>query len=255
VTLTCVDSSGAASSCTAVVTVVDATPPSIVCPVSQTLECVDGGAVATYEASATDNCGAVEPSCAPPSGTTFGVGVTGATCEATDGAGGTSTCDFTVTVVDTLPPVVSTTSTLLWPPNHTYRTFHLADCATVVDTCDGPISLDTASARITRITSDEEEDDKLGNGGQGDGDTCNDIVITGDQTAELRVERMGHRNGRAYTVHFDVTDSQGNVTSATCAVGVPHDQAEPIEAPDDGCRYCVGEGCGSCPGHDPTCAP
>lgn len=255
VTLTCLDPSGAGDSCSASVVVVDATPPEIACPASQTLECVDRGAVATYEASATDNCGPLQPSCAPPSGSSFELGTTEATCAATDTAGNTSTCGFTIAVVDTLPPVVSTTSAMYWPPNHKYQTFHLADCATVVDTCDGPISLDAAAARITRVTSDEEEDDKLGNGGQGDGDTCDDIVITGDQTAELRVERMGHRNGRAYTVHFEVTDQQGNVTAAACAVGVPHDQAEPIEAPDDGCRYCVGAGCGSCPGHDPTCAP
>src|SRR5204862_7014092 len=51
VMLTCVDSEGATASCTATVTVVDTTPPAITCPESQTLECVDHGAVATFSAS------------------------------------------------------------------------------------------------------------------------------------------------------------------------------------------------------------
>lgn len=254
VTLTCVDTEGATSSCTATVTVVDETPPSIACPENQTLECVNHGAVATFTASATDNCGVGETSCAPPSGTTFGLGTTNDTCTATDGSGNTASCAFSVTVVDTQPPVVTTGSPVVyWPPNHKYQEFDVADCVTsIVDTCDGS-EIAASSAHITRITSDEAEDDKLAGGGLGDGNTCNDIVITGPRTANLRVERMGHSNGRLYTVFFDVTDAQGNVTSANCKVGVPHDQSDPSSAPDDGCKYCVGSGCGSCPGHDPVC--
>jgi hypothetical protein len=254
VTLTCVDTEGATSSCTATVTVVDETPPSIACPENQTLECVNHGAVATFTASTTDNCSVGETSCTPPSGTTFGLGTTNDTCTATDGSGNTASCAFSVTVVDTQPPVVTTGSPVAyWPPNHQYQEFDLADCVTnIVDSCDGSETA-LSGAHITRISSDEAEDDKLAGGGLGDGNTCNDIVITGPQTANLRVERMGHDNGRLYTVFFDVTDAQGNVTSASCKVGVPHDQSDPSSAPDGGCKYCVGSGCGSCPGHDPVC--
>jgi len=40
-------------------------------------------------------------------------------------------------------------------------------------------------------------------------------------------------NGRVYGIRFQVTDSTGHVTEATCFVGVPHDQsgAAPV---DDG---------------------
>ena len=254
VTLTCVDSEGATSSCTATVTVVDTTPPAITCPESQTLECVDHGAVATFSASATDNCGVADTSCAPPSGSTFGLGTSNATCSATDDSGGTSNCTFSVTVVDTQPPVVTTGApAVYWPPNHQYQAFDLADCVTsIVDACDGSVT-EITSAHITRITSDEAEDDKLAGGGLGDGNTCNDIIITSPHTADLRVERTGHGNGRLYTVFFDVTDGQGNVTSASCKVGVTHDQSDPNSVPDDGCKYCVGSGCGSCPGHDSAC--
>jgi len=253
-TLTCTDDHGTTGSCTASVHVVDTTPPAIACPASMSFECNDGGTVVTYTASATDNCSAVSPTCAPPSGSTFPVGNTTATCTAADGAGNTSSCAFSVLVTDTQPPVVTTTPLVYWPPNHKYESFQLSDCVTaIVDSCGGPLTLDDANAHITRITSDELEDDKLGRGGQGDGDTCNDIVLTGPTSADLRVERMGGSNGRVYTVFFDVSDASGNVTSSSCKISVPHDQSGRA-AQDDGCAYCEGAGCaGKCTTHDPAC--
>jgi hypothetical protein len=254
VTLTCTDTTGLSASCTATVTAVDETPPEIACPDSIALECTSGGAVATYSASATDNCSVVATTCAPPSGSTFPVGTTSATCSAADDSGNTSSCGFSVTVTDTQPPVVSTKDLAYWPPNHKYQSFHLADCVTsAVDACGGPLTVTEANARITRITSDELEDDKLDKAGKGDGNTCNDIVRTGAVTADLRVERSGGSNGRLYTVFFEVSDANGNATAGSCKVGVPHDQSDPSVIPDDGCKYCVGSDCGSCPGHDPAC--
>jgi hypothetical protein len=46
--------------------------------------------------------------CAPASGSTFPVGTTTVNCTATDAAGLTGTCSFTVTVRDTEPPVIGT---------------------------------------------------------------------------------------------------------------------------------------------------
>lgn len=253
-TLTCTDSYGTSDSCAATVKVVDVTAPSITCPGNIALECTKGGAVATYAPTATDNCSVAATTCAPPSGSTFPVGTTAATCTAADGSGNTSSCGFSVVVADTQDPVVTTQSVSLWPPNHKYHSFDLAECVTsIVDACQGPISIDDANAQITRITSDELEDDKLVKGGKGDGDTCNDIVLTGPRTADLRVERSGGSNGRAYTVYFTISDASGNVTSSSCQVGVPHDQSDPDSFPDDGCQYCEGSGCGSCPGHDAAC--
>jgi len=252
--LSCVDEHGSTGSCSATVRVVDTTPPAITCPDSIALECTSPDTVVTYAASATDNCSVVGTTCAPPSGSTFPVGNTTATCSAADGSGNTSSCAFSVTVTDTHPPVVSTSSVEYWPPNHQYEPFQLSDCVTsIVDACQGPVTLDAAHAHITRITSDELEDDKLGTGGLGDGNTCDDIVLTGPTSADLRVERSGHSNGRFYTVFFDVSDANGNVTSSSCKVGVPHDQSPPNTISDDGCKYCVGTGCGACPTHDPAC--
>ena len=53
----------------------------------------------TYPApTATDNCPGVTTACIPASGSTFPVGTTTVNCTATDTAGNTATCSFTVTV-------------------------------------------------------------------------------------------------------------------------------------------------------------
>jgi cysteine-rich repeat protein len=253
-TLTCTDVHGTSDSCSATVSVVDTTPPAITCPDSTTVECKKKGSVVTYAASATDNCSVASTTCAPPSGSTFPVGSTTAVCTAADGSGNTSSCAFSVTVTDTQKPVVTTQSVTFWPPNHHYREFELEDCVTsIVDECEGSLTLEEAHAHITRITSDELEDDKLDKGNKGDGNTCNDIVLTGPMSADLRRERSGGSNGRLYTVYFELADGNGNVTASSCKVGVPHDQSPPNAVIDDGCKYCVGTGCGTCPGHDPVC--
>jgi cysteine-rich repeat protein len=260
VTLTCNDTHGASSSCTANVTVADKTPPAIVCPPNQTIECVAGGGAATFAPSATDNCSVTSLGCSPPSGSTFAFGTTQDTCTAGDESGNSSSCGFGVTVSDTLPPTVVTThqpTELLWPPNHKYQTFRLSQCVTqVTDQCDGTLDIGTAGS-ITRVTSNEPEDDRLtgkhgNNGNNGDGHTCNDIVILDATSVDLRAERAGGGMGRVYTVFFNVTDSSGNVTASACQVTVPHDQS-PDQPTDTACEYCVGSGCGPCPGHDPAC--
>jgi hypothetical protein len=43
-----------------------------------------------------DNCAGATAVCSPPSGSTFSVGTTTVTCTATDGAGNTASCMFTI---------------------------------------------------------------------------------------------------------------------------------------------------------------
>ncbi len=89
------------------------------------------------------------------------------------------------------------------------------------------------------FTSDETE-----NGG-GDGNTLNDIIIAADcKSVQLRKERNGGGNGRVYTIHFEVTDASGNVTTSTAKVKVPKNQGANGAAVDDGANYTVN---GNCP--------
>lgn len=91
------------------VNVVDTTPPVVSVPTSITVEAASSaGAIATFTAAATDIVdGALATTCAPPSGSTFGLGATTVSCSATDTRGNTGVAYFDVTVVDTTPPVLT----------------------------------------------------------------------------------------------------------------------------------------------------
>ncbi|TNM48319.1 HYR domain-containing protein [Nocardioides albidus] len=86
----------------------DVTPP-VVTVESKTVEATSpAGAVVEYDASAVDNVdGPLTPTCVPPSGSQFALGVTPVDCQATDAAGNTGHGSGTIEVVDTTPPSVA----------------------------------------------------------------------------------------------------------------------------------------------------
>jgi hypothetical protein len=206
--------------------------------------------VATYEATATDNCSEAPTTCSVASGSVFPVGQTPVTCSATDAAENSASCGFTITVRDTLPPVTGgDVGAELWPPEHKYRTITLAECAQAAqDQCAGSLPVETYG-RIVRVTSDEVEDAN----GNGDGRTCDDMTIIQDtQSVQLRSEREGGGDGRVYTIHYVVDDPAGNTSAGSCRVSVPHDQSGDT-AVDSGAKFCVGQGCPANQGGSPLC--
>src|SRR6185503_11727120 len=87
-------------------------------------------AVVSYTVTATDNSQTVTVVVTPTSGSTFPLGSTQVTAQATDGAGNLATVSFTVTVVqegntDTQPPVLNVPPSIVHPAD-------LAQCAAVV---------------------------------------------------------------------------------------------------------------------------
>ena len=96
----CTTSSG---TCQYTITVKDTKRPIIACAENLVVPETSGaGAIVTFQnPTASDNCGSVTVSSNPPSGSLFPPGMTTVTQTATDTAGNTSTCKFTVTV---LPP-------------------------------------------------------------------------------------------------------------------------------------------------------
>lgn len=89
------------SACAGSFSVVDQTPPAILCPANLTTTPEPGqcSAAVSYSPVATDNCQNVEVLCHPPSGSSFPKGTTTISCTATDRSNNSSACSFTATVV------------------------------------------------------------------------------------------------------------------------------------------------------------
>jgi hypothetical protein len=239
------NNNGAGNSTTVSVTftVADTTPPSITAPPA-VLAYTGPGATScdTVVSNATlgspttaDNCGPITVT-RTPSGNTFPVGSTTVVWKATDGAGNFTTATQTVTVVDNTVPVITLNGNTpsMWPPNHKYQTFTVANfVSSVFDNCGGVSVNDVV---ITNVTSDETEN------GNGDGNTLNDIVIAADcRSLQLRSERDGNGDGRVYTITFRLTDTHGNSTTATANVVVRHNPGEtPVNS---GVHYSVNSSC------------
>jgi hypothetical protein len=101
-TVSCTSTSGIG--CSFTITVVDAGPPAITCSTNVTAEftSISGSAVSYTAPTVTDNCPGATAACTPPSGSTFAIGNTTVNCVATDNAGNTNACAFTVTVLGPL---------------------------------------------------------------------------------------------------------------------------------------------------------
>ncbi len=207
------------------ITVVDTTPPVIVCPADITVECTALGGTPADDphldpffagVSATDVCDA-SPTITDDAPAFVPKGETIVTFTATDDDGNASACPATVRVVDTTPPTIAVTldRDALWPPNHKLAEIH----ATVVveDICDP-----NPTFVLTSIASNEPID------GTGDGDTAPDWTEsdfgTPDVDFMLRSERAGLGSGRRYTIVYTASDADGNTATATVYVRVAHDQ-------------------------------
>jgi hypothetical protein len=94
------DLAGNIGTCFFTVTVNDCEPPTVTCPgdISVTLASGQVSVPVTYAAVASDNCSLANQECTPPSGTAFTAGTAVVTCAATDAAGLTAQCSFSVMV-------------------------------------------------------------------------------------------------------------------------------------------------------------
>jgi hypothetical protein len=141
---------------------------------------------------------------------------------------GTDTTAAATLGVDTIPPVITLNGDHIswWPPNHSYEAINISSLVTsATDSCSGNL---LSSVVITSVSSDEPEN------GNGDGNTNNDIIIAANcKSVQLRAERQGGGNGRVYRINLRVTDSGGNVATATAKVYVPKNQ-NGSNAIDDG---------------------
>jgi Domain of unknown function (DUF5011)/HYR domain len=116
VNCTATDLAGNAATCSFTVTVHDDEKPTfVVCPTNivQTMDAGKSNAVVTWAVAASDNVPGVTVACTPRSGSVFPAGTTPVNCVATDLAGNTATCGFSVTVIDKEPPQITCPATIL----------------------------------------------------------------------------------------------------------------------------------------------
>ena len=127
------------------------------------------------------------------------------------------------------PPVVRMEASPdhLWPPNH-----KMIPVSLVAST--DPPSPQAPQCALVSISSDE---------GQGSGKSHQpDWTVTGDLGAELRAEREGSGDGRAYVLVVDCSYGSGRDTSVAVTVPVAHDRGK---RPDGGDGEDPGVGDGS----------
>jgi hypothetical protein len=219
VTLTVTDSFRAQATCTGTVTVVDNTPPVVTCPVGTTAS-ADNTCHALVPnvlpgVTITDNCpGPFTKSQTPAAGTSVTLGVTSITVNVKDASGNPASCATTFTVVDTTPPVVtsSVATPMLWPPNHDMQNVGLAASAT--DNC-------TANPAIAVKGIFSTEPDQ---GPDADSNFSPDAKDIGVRTLRLRSERPGDGQ-RVYLDVVQATDNAGNVGYSCTTVVVPQSQS------------------------------
>jgi hypothetical protein len=235
VTLTVTDDGDLSDSCTATVTVVDETPPVMVCPADKTLECPGNTTpAATGFATATDNCDAT-PAIGFADVTTPNCGGTvtiARTWTATDDADNSSTCGQTVKTIDTVPPLVipgPNNAVCMWPPNHKYVSIpNVTATVQIVDACD-PSPFEAAVGCASSQCDDAPCPAHPGE--NGDGNTVNDCVYDALQDLlKMRSERAGtDPAGRTYSLSVTAADHCGNVAApvVTFTGHVPHDQSPP----------------------------
>src|SRR5690606_40613768 len=83
--------------------------PVVSCPadINQTADAGACGAIVTFAATATDNCGVASITYSQNSGSFFPVGTTTVTATATDIHGNVSACSFDVIITDDVNPVIT----------------------------------------------------------------------------------------------------------------------------------------------------
>lgn len=226
------DKHGALSTQQVAVSVMDTTPPALVCPRVAPVECsAPGSAPANLVATATDSCGPTvkitnsRTAAGPDASSVYPLGTTPVTFTATDASGNVSSCTMAITVQDTTAPslTLALSPTTLWPPNH--KLVPVQATWQVSDVCDP-----TASVVLTSATSSDP------NGTPGSGGATADIQDaaygTPDSTVLLRAERTGNGSGRVYTLTYVATDAYGNSRTMTGLVTVPRDLgSSPVATP------------------------
>ncbi len=199
ITYTATDASGNTTTATQLITVTDATPPSLTAPASLALSTGAGASACALTvadsvlgvATVSDNCAGVSVNrSGVPTGNVFPVGTTTITYTATDASGNSVTATQTVTIADTTPPQIT------------------APAALVLQSVAGTCSATATGGPGTPTVSD----------------ACGPVTVTRAPASD--VFAVG-----TTTIVWTATDASGNTASATQTVTVRDATLPAISAP------------------------
>ncbi len=183
VTLTVTDANGNVDSCVTTVTVIDLTPPVASCRPDTIY--LNASGVATLAASdidngSSDNC-SVSLSLSQTTFNCSSIGANTVTLTVRDAQGLTSTCTTTVTVLDTLAPVMSCQSVTVNLDGSGVATITAADInSTSADNCGMTMSLSKTTFDCTNIGTNTVT--LIGTDASGNLDSCTALVTVVDAT-------------------------------------------------------------------------
>jgi len=185
------DANSNASSCVAVVTVIDTVSPSAVC---QNINAYLDGAgnvtivAADLDGGSTDNCGTVALSASTTAFTCADLGTNNVTLTVTDGSSNTNTCVGVVTIQDTISPVITCPGNQTENPDASCN-FTLPDYTSLgsaTDNCGGTPTI-TQTPAATTVISGTTTITLTADDGNGNTSTCIFDVILNDGTAPIAV--------------------------------------------------------------------
>lgn len=207
--VTVMDANGCSGTDQITITIIpDLTPPTITCPanITQDNDPDQCGAVVSFTATASDNCPGVSVSYSPASGTFFPAGTTTVTATATDAAGRTASCSFTVTVVDAQNPTVTC------PANIT-QSLGSGSCSKQVTTPNPAIGDNCGIVKLTWTMA---------------GATTGSSPVTGVNYVGTKTFKAG-----TTTITYTATDGAGNTSSCSFTVQLKETVKPNITCPGD----------------------
>jgi len=183
------DACGNVGRCSFSVVILDTQPPSITCPQDMTVECSSpNGTAVAFTPVAMDNCPNPTVFCSPPSGSLFPPGPTVVHCAAFDASDNAGVCHFTVTVVDTTPPVITCPADINASCNHTDGAL-VNYVVGVKDNCDGNPTLSCTPASGSVFPEGTTTVNCTASDSSGHSVSCSFKVTVSEPTVSLSIEQ------------------------------------------------------------------
>jgi hypothetical protein len=213
------DQTLATTTCTFTVTVTDHIAPTLTCPANRTVNVAAGqcGAMVTYaHATSSDNCSSTV-TYSQASGTFYPVGTTTITATATDPSGNTTTCTFTVRVIDNIAPMITCLGAItVGTDAGSCQAVVTYVPATATDNCSvASVTYNRASGSVFNLGTTQVR--ATATDASGRTATCSMAVTVVDDEAPS-MGCLGDTSAMSYTGHYLLPDFASEVvTSDNCA--------------------------------------